>query len=301
MKKIILLLATAPFILAACNKEDNVYDESPLLAQFSATIGNSGPTRASGTSWESGDEIGISMSDRYFNMKYVTLSGDGSFEGSPMYFKNKREPVTVTAYYPFAGDQGVALNSIEACTSAEFQAEGKQSEIDFLFARNENVTGADPKVKFNFSHRMSLLTLTFKNGSGADVNKITSYTIVGAKLDGTFNLSDGVCSAKSDGEAKNLIIDLSNVEVISEKDLAPLILFPQEITGESLTLKIKDNEGQEYACSLNLENDRLEPGYNYKWTVTVNKTSLSVDKAEIINWITKTSEAGASSAEESED
>lgn len=300
MKKIILLAAAA-FTLAACSNDDNYYVEDPVEAQFSATIGSSVPTRASGTSWTRGDEIGISMSDRYFNMKYATNSGDGNFEGSPMYFKNKREPVTLTAYYPFAGTPGVALNSIEASTSAEFQAAGKQSEIDFLFARNENVTGADPKVKFNFSHRMSQLTLAFKNGSGADVNKITSYTIEGAKLDGTFNLSDGVCSAKTDGEAKSLIIDLSDVEVISEKDLAPLILFPQDMTGESLTLKIKDNEGQDYACSLNLVNNRLEPGYNYKWTVTVNKTSLSVDKAEIVDWITKTSEAGASSAEESED
>ncbi|MDE5808491.1 MAG: fimbrillin family protein [Muribaculaceae bacterium] len=300
MKKIILLAAAA-ITLAACSNDDNYYVEDPVEAQFSATIGNGVPTRASGTSWEKGDEIGISMSDRYFNMKYATNSGDGNFEGSPIYFKNKREPVTLTAYYPFAGTQGVALNSIEASTSAEFQTDGKQPEIDFLFARNENVSGENPKVKFNFSHQMSQLTLIFKNGSGADVNKISSYTIEGAILDGTFNLSDGVCSAKPDGEAKSLIIDLTDVEVISEKELDPIILFPQAMTGKTLTLKIKDNEGQDYACSLNLENDRLEPGYNYKWTVTVNKTALSVDKSEIVNWITKSSEAGASSAEESEE
>ena len=148
---------------------------------------------------------------------------------------------------------------------------------------------------------MSQLTLTFKNGSGADVSNITSYSIDGAKLDGTFNLSDGVCSPKTDGEAESLRIDLSNVEVINEKELAPLILFPQVMTGGQLTLKIKDNEGQDYACTLNLENNRLEPGYNYKWTVTVNKTALSVDRSEIVNWVTKASEAGASSAEESEE
>lgn len=293
MKKIILL-AAATFSLAACNNDD-VYVDQPVAAEITATIGSSVTTRASETSWANGDEIGVTMSGRYFNIKYVTNSGDGNFEGASIYFKNKREPETFTAYYPFAGTPGEPLTLIEASTEAEFQTSEKQPKIDFLFASKENVSGEQPKVKFDFSHQMCQLTFTFKNGSGADVSKLSSYSVEGMILDGTFNPSDGVCAVNEDAEAKSLNIDLADVELVSEKALAPLIVFPQAVADKTVTLKIKDNDGQDYACSLNFENNRLEAGYNYKWTVTVNKTAMSVEKSEIVDWITKESDAGASS------
>lgn len=287
MKKIILF-AAATIALAACSNDDNYIDE-PVAAQISATIGSGDLTRASETSWATGDEIGVTMIGRYFNMKYVT-KGDGNFEGSSIYFKNKREEMGLTAYYPFAGTNGVSLNSIEASTSAEFQTAGKQPKIDFLFADEVKVSGENPKVKFKFSHKMSQLTFVFKSGSGAEANKIKSYTIEGLKLDGTFNTSDGVCAPKADAEAKSLNIDLS--KVTSD---APLIVFPQSTPAKTVTMKITDSEGQQYTCSLDFKNNLIEAGNNYKWTITVNKTTVSVDESEILNWNTKESETGASS------
>lgn len=293
MKKIFLLAAVA-IAMTACNNDD-ITNDDPVAAQISATIGAGGTTRASNNSWDIDDKIGITMSGRYFNIEYITKSGDGDFEGSPIYFKNKREPVTLTAYYPFTNIEDESLSEIEGFTTADFQKSAKQRKIDYLFAKKENVTGEQPKVKFEFSHKMSQLTFVFKNGSGADVNQIKTFTIEGLVHAGTFNVADGVCSVKSDAEAENLNIDLTDVKVVSEKEVAPLIVFPQSVADKTVMMKITDSEGQDYACTLSFENNRIEAGNNYKWTIIVNKTSISVEESEINDWSTVEKETGTGS------
>lgn len=288
MKKYILIAAAA-FSMAACNNDDNIVDE-PVAVQVSATIGQGAVSRASNSQWSEADAIGIAMGSRYINMEYVTENGDGVFAGTTMYFRNKREPVTLTAYYPFAGPEGTVPGEngiLSGSTAANNQTEAEQPKIDFLFAKVENVTGADPKVKFAFDHRMSKLTLTFINGIGADVSKISSYQVDGLILGGTFDTATGVCAAN--GDASPLEIGVTAAK--NAEPLPSLILFPQPATGVKLT--ITDEENQVYACDLSFENNELASGNNYKFTITVNKTGLIVDASTITDWTPKESSSGA--------
>ena len=288
MKKI-FLLAAAVMALAACNNADNDVD-GPVAAKVTATIGQSALTRASETLWANGDKIGITMGDRYTNVPYTT-AGNGVFTGDTMYFKNKTEPVTLTAYYPFAGTKGTAPGLIEASTIADNQTTDKQPEFDFLYARKENATGSEPNVNFTFSHRMSKLTLIFKNGNnGTDVGKLTSYQIDGLVLDGTFDTTTGVCAANNVAPES---LSMATTGVESGKQLPSLIVFPQATAGKTVTLKIKDNENQDYACTLNFGNDGIVSGNNYQFTITVNKTGLIVNTSTIIDWNKQESSADA--------
>lgn len=281
--KIIYIIAAATIALSACSNDTENYVDEPIAAHISASIGNSSVTRAADTSWGAGDEIGVTMGGRYANIKYTTEEGNGDFEGTPLYFKNKREPVTLIAYYPFAGTEGTALDVIEESTPGTRQFSDEQAKFDFLFAKKENVTGLNPEVKFDFSHMMSKITLIFKKGTGADVNNISSYTIEGLVLKGTFNPSTGECAAQSvDTEA--IDIDLTEVNIVSGESVNPLIVFPQNPAADSILLKITDNEDQDYACYLNFGNDGLMSGNNYQFTITVNKTGLIVDKSTISDW-----------------
>lgn len=277
MKKIILL-ATVFLALAACNNEDNFINE-PTEARISATIGKS---RASGTKWDAGDNIGITMGDWYANMEYTT-TGDGMFTGTPMYFKNTTDKVKFTAYYPFAGTEGTAAGTISYSTKAENQTAAKQPEFDFLFALKEDITGKDPQVTLTFSHMMSKITLIFNNGDGADVSKITSYAIEGLVLEGTFNTQTGDCAVNNATTAQ--IISMTTSGVQSMVELPSLIVFPQTVT--AVKLKVSDSEGQDYECPLTFEGNRLESGNNYQFTVRVNKAGLIVDLLTITDWNTK--------------
>lgn len=281
MKKYIFLAAAA-ISLTACNTED-IYTDEPVSVQVSATIGESVLSRASDVSWEANDNIGISMGDRYINLKYTTEKGDGTFDGTVMYFKNKQEQVTLTAYYPFTGDEGTAPGAngvIEVNTGAERQIPDEQSKFDFLYAVEENVTAIRPNVNLRFSHRMSKLTFVFKNGNdGTDVSKITSCEINGLVLDGTFNTATGECAAKADtpSAAVSLTFDVKN-----EEALPSLLFFPQTV--DKVVMKITDSEAQEYSCELKFNDNRIESGNSYVYTITVKKTGLTVNPCEITEW-----------------
>lgn len=291
MKKI-MLFAAATLALAACNNDDEYADNGPVAVQITATIGENAMTRASNTSWAAGDKIGITTlrkgESKYINMEYTTTAGDGVFTGTPMYFQDKTEPVTFTAYYPFTGSEGADPGVIEAYTSAEYQAADKQPEIDFLHDRRSSIKGSDPKVNFVFSHRMSKLTLTFKNGTGADVGKITSYAIEGLTLKGTFDPASekGDCTATEAEGAETLTIDLAQagVTVENEKSIPSLILFPQHTGEKEIKLHIYTNDGQHYGCRLQFGGGNLEASNDYRYTITVNRTELDVDKATIAGW-----------------
>lgn len=301
MNKYVLLTAVA-IALTACSTEENYIDE-PIAAQFSASITQS---RASNNTWDNGDNIGISMSGRYFNIRYTytTEGNDGVFTGNTMYFKNKQEPVTITAYYPYTGNEGQTPDLIECSTTAVRQTPEEQTKFDFLYAVKENVTGAEPDVNLLFSHRMCKLTIDFLNGNiGTDVRRIVSCVISGLVLDGTFNTATGECAAKTEASATDLTLtptvtydDENKVRVA----LPSLLLFPQNVT--KVTMKITDNEDQDYSCDLNFAGNRLEPGNNYLYTITVKKTELSVNQS-IIDWITEplSGEASSDDSDESDD
>lgn len=284
MKKI-FLLAAAAILLAACNNDN--YNDEPVAAQISATIGNG--SRAVDESWANGDKIGITMGTKYYNMEYTTADGKGNFTGTIMYFDNKKDDVTFTAYYPFTGTGGTVPAAIEKSTAAANQTAQKQADFDFLYAAPVVTNGSKPHVAFSFAHMMSKITLIFVNGSGADVSKITSYSIEGLKLNGTFDTQTGACAPKAgDSPAP---ITITPAEVKNNVALPSLIVFPQ--TPASVTLKISDNDGQDYACTLNFTGGRLDSGYNYQFTVTVNKSGLTVNESKITNWKTKPSTADA--------
>ncbi|MDE6287327.1 MAG: fimbrillin family protein [Muribaculaceae bacterium] len=201
MKKI-FLLATTALALAACSNDDN-YVDRPVAAQFTATIGQSNVSRVSGSSWDKNDMIGITTTFNnqvgpFINMRYTTAEGDGAFAGNTIYIYN---PMSLTAYYPFAGDEGTAPKEqgvISAVTDAEHQQPENQKKIDFLFASKAEITTDDANVALEFSHKMSKLTFIFIDGKGADVSKISAYKIEGLALEGSFDTATGVCAAKSD-------------------------------------------------------------------------------------------------------
>ena len=243
MKKCMLIVSAA-IMLTACNSEEINIDEQ-IAARISATIGKSITSRACDENWERGDEIGITMGDIYINRKYTTISGDGSFTGTSMYFRNKNDKLTVSAYYPYSGDEGTSPSIVESSTGFDRQTLAEQPKFDFLYARLDEVSGSAPNINLAFKHQMSKLTLIFKNGNdGTDVSKINSYRIDGLVIDGTFNTVTGECVAKNTSATP---IEMSPA-VEHDVELPYLILFPQTVG--KVTLRIADNEGQEYSCEL---------------------------------------------------
>lgn len=293
--KRLYMIAGAAIALTACdnNIDDPVSGSEPI--QISATIGESVPTRASDSDWSENDKIGITLytgdSAKHVNMEYTTADGKGNFTGNPIYFY---KPMALTAYYPFVGKEGEipftgkegdTPGIITAVTSSENQT--KQAEFDFLWAKQESYSVKDnkPLVTFEFSHKMSKLSLSFEDGAGADVSKIVSCRIDALILSGTFNTLTGEC--KADDLSESVRPEYIGFDLNEGETLPSLILFPQK--PGNVTLHVYANELddpdnlQHYSCQLNFGENGLESGKFYQFKITVSKAELNID-CKIQKW-----------------
>ena len=274
-------LAALALTLAACNNDNENLNGGPVAAQFTADIYEAVSTRASGTTWDDGDCIGITGAG-YTNIPYVLDNNRFKPQSTVIYF-NDIETKTFHAYYPY----NVAGGVLAATTDAT--AQQNQPAIDFLFASGATGDKDSPVVSFtdktkdggadnSFHHRMSQITLTFEAGDGVDFSQVKPerYTLNGAKLTGTFNTADGIATADDGAQTGELTMELADGNLTSS-----VILFPQTAASLPLTVNYRS---QNYRATLTVPEGALQAGDNYTYTVKVRNKDLEVSEATIAKW-----------------
>ena len=287
-----LCLAAAALTLTACSNDDENLNGGPVAAQVTAGIGRV-QTRASGTTWDSGDAIGISTTSQsqtsYVNMKYTT-GGDGNFthaaelggEASGIFFQDADETVTFCAYYPYDEDsnEGSRPGEEGIITDVTTTDQTRQSTFDFLFATGATASKSQPTVSFNntvkentsFTHRMSRLVLNFIAGPDVNLADLSKYTLSGLSMTGSFDTATG--TAYATGAASDLTMDATGITSSS------LILFPQTVTEATLKVVLG---GQNYTAALTFPKANavqgLESGYSYIYNVTIGDNSENTRSA----------------------
>ena len=292
MKIKFFALAALALALAACNNDNEILNGDPVAAQFTADIAIA--TRASGTTWDNGDRIGITdigNDTRYGNVPFILKNGKFEAEGKVIYFEDTKTH-TFRAYYPYNAAGGILTATTDAT------AQQNQPAIDFLFASGATGDKNSPVVSFtdktakggednSFHHRMSRITLTFEAGDGVDFNvvKPERYTLDGLLLTGTFNTADGIATADNGAQTGELAMDLADGNLTSS-----IILFPQTVASLPLVVNYK---GQEYHATLTMPEGALQAGNNYTYTVKVNATGLTLEGCTIGSWVDGGGESGA--------
>ena len=274
-------LAALALTLAACNNDNENLNGGPVAAQFTADIYEAVSTRASGTTWDDGDCIGITGAG-YTNIPYVLDNNRFKPQSTVIYF-NDIETKTFHAYYPY----NVAGGVLTATTDAA--AQQNQPAIDFLFASGATGDKDSPVVSFtdktkdggadnSFHHRMSQITLTFEAGDGVDFSQVKPerYTLDGLKLTGTFNTADGIATADDGAQTGELTMELADGNLTSS-----VILFPQTAASLPLTVNYRS---QNYRATLTVPEGALQAGNNYTYTVKVRNKGLEVSEATIAKW-----------------
>ena len=292
MKTRFFALATLALALVACNNDNENLNGDPVAAQFTADIAPA--TRASGTTWDNGDRIGITdigNDTQYGNVPFILKNGKFEAEGKVIYIEDTKTH-TFRAYYPYNAAGGILAATTDAT------AQQNQPAIDFLFASGATGDKNNPVVSFtdktykggednSFHHRMSRITLTFEAGDGVDfsVVKPERYTLDGLLLTGTFNTADGIATADNGAQTGELAMDLADGNLTSS-----IILFPQTVASLPLVVNYK---GQEYHATLTMPEGALQAGNNYTYTVKVNATGLTLEGCTIGSWVDGGGESGA--------
>ena len=292
MKTRFFALAALALALVACNNDNENLNGDLVAAQFTADIAPA--TRASGTTWDNGDRIGITdigNDTRYGNVPFILKNGKFEAEGKVIYIEDAKTH-TFRAYYPYNAAGGILTATTDAT------AQQNQPAIDFLFASGATGDKNSPVVSFtdktykggednSFHHRMSRITLTFEAGDGVDfsVVKPERYTLDGLLLTGTFNTADGIATADNGLQTGELTMNLADGNLTSS-----IILFPQTVASLPLVVNYK---GQEYHATLTMPEGALQAGNNYTYTVKVNATGLTLEGCTIGSWTDGGGESGA--------
>ena len=292
MKTRFFALAALALALVACNNDNENLNGDLVAAQFTADIAPA--TRASGTTWDNGDRIGITdigNDTQYGNVPFILKNGKFEAEGKVIYIEDIKTH-TFRAYYPYNAAGGILAATTDAT------AQQNQPAIDFLFASGATGDKNSPVVSFtdktykggednSFHHRMSRITLTFEAGDGVDfsVVKPERYTLDGLLLTGTFNTADGIATADNGLQTGELTMNLADGNLTSS-----IILFPQTVASLPLVVNYK---GQEYHATLTIPEGALQAGNNYTYTVKVNATGLTLEGCTISSWVDGGGESGA--------
>lgn len=305
MKKAILLGSLAIALTACSNNDESTAIDTGNNGQalFSASIEGQNKTRAYDRTWEEDDQIGItgtSGDKTYTNVAYGTdgnAAGNFSPVDTPIYYQDDNT-VNFTAYYP---RKNLAAGTTTIAADTWKQAD--QKSFDFLYATGQG-SKQNFNVAFTFSHKMAKLALTIQKGTDVtfDEVKAVKLLLTGFNHKGTFNVADGTTATEdTEPEMWQFANNTENVTynapvVVNEADeilTYTLIMFPQEF--QSLPFSAELTDKQTFSATLDFtaanENagdtapkNEWVAGRQYNMSVTLNKTSITVNGCTITKW-----------------
>lgn len=255
------VLLPAVFCMASCSK--NISGERARV-MIVPTL----ETRVSALDFDKGDRIGLSIvrgTEPYAENAAMTYDG-AVFSDGPLWYAERQEPSTLTAYYPYA----------ETGMPDEFMVASDQrtgcSSSDLLGAVARDVLPADGPVNMVFSHLLSQLTILANTRPDAEVAGVA--------------LSGFSPAARVDWESLTVAAVAGNsVREVLACEIQPglayrAILVPQEA---DLTVTVSMDDGSVYRRTIG--SVRLESRKQYTLSVDVADERLNLSlKGMIQNW-----------------
>ncbi len=274
MKKIILS-ALALVALASCSKDltnDPTESNDLVAATFSSSIG----TRASGTSWSEGDEIGVFMlrtdevSDSE-NVPYETAAGDGKFAASSSYiYYPQTGTVDFLAYYPYQSGMSDYAYSIDVSDQDDLEA------IDLMVATKlTGVSATNDSQSLAFAHMLCEVNLNISKNETIESLEGLTATFGEVLTTNTYDVSGLAFDTAGDADTIDLNVSEDGTTITA-------ILVPQTISAQAITFTVEEKSYVGYLT------ETLESGKSYTYSVTIGQEIFTVGAATITDWVAGT-------------
>lgn len=293
MKKY-LFFAAAALALAACSNDsetENWNGEIRLRSGLDVQQTTRAATDIQGAQFDNGESVDVYINENtdgtpttsYLQPLTYTTDGNGGMTTQTQpYYPTSGNGVNIYAIYP-SGTKAGELFTVQADQSAD--ANYKKSDLMYGKPAQNPVSRTSSPVNINFSHRLSKVTVVLKSGNGnPDLNEAV-VTLKDVKLSATFT-----ATAES-GSVSEATGDATDIKVMTAANNAlsgSAVVVPQTLGTSFIEVKLK-NGGVLTSSSLKDESDNpisdvvLTSGKEYKYTITVNLTSLDVTSS-ISNW-----------------
>ncbi len=285
MRKTLMFgLGLATTLLAtSCTKEENFNQTQGIV--FSSSISS----RATDTSFEKNDEIGISMTPgNITNVLYSTEDGTSFTSANPITYDmaGNVETVDFTAVYPYK--DGSISNSVYNFTLST-SPETPLTENDVMLASSPGISVGSKNVGLNFKHKLVKVVVQLSDANGQAITG-AQLKINNQQLVGSLNLSDATvtstdaaddempfaANASISGQYQTIVMPSAPVqgryiEVIHEEKTYTLPVDNQEfVSGKKLT----------FTATLNADGT-VDPGK----PIIVNPTVSDWDEKIESGWI----------------
>lgn len=231
------------------------------------------------------------------NLDY-TANGSGGFNGTTVYFPQSGKGVNIYAYAPYKAD--LELNGNYAFTvKADQSSADNYIASDLLWGQPMKEKSDNPgtyvtanpvartknNVNVSFSHLLSKIEVELTAGSGLtpDDFKGATLSIQNTKPSTTLTLANGNISEAS-GDAIDIIAAKYGTSTTPTLTAAAIVV-PQIVAKGTKFMKLHLATGGDLYYTLpNGDDLTLENGKIYKYTITVNLTSLTVTSS-ITEWV----------------
>lgn len=306
--KTILTFGLATLLMTACQKDEGI-DYNPMEGvSYPIVIDNSIDqqyiSRVDDGGFCEGDQVGLyGVNYTNDNTQAGTLLDEGNqvdnarytydeaaltwHSQGGVYYKNAETNIDLYAYYPY--DHPASVNAY-AFEVAQDQS-GKNAHdgfaiSDFLWAKAENITPSEAKVKLRFSHRLACAHVVLVEGEGFAAGEFDalekSLLVMNTTRTAAIDLATGVATATGEAPSEGIVMK-SNAEgfraiVVPQTVEAGKALF--SITLDGIAYRFKMSEGFVY-----------EAGKQSKFSIRLNKkghtgeVELQLINTEIVEWV----------------
>ncbi|WP_437920397.1 DNA/RNA non-specific endonuclease [Sphingobacterium sp. LRF_L2] len=268
VKKAVFLSTILLIVYSGC-KQNNFLKEQEEAVYFTPTITGQITTKATGTSWDAGDQIGVYMlqsgkqlssSNIVNNVANTTFTINGSVfqSSSPVYLQE--EAVDFLAYYPYQENTNFTY-------AVNLSDQDDQAALDLMYAANaKNITKSTSAVPLVFERQLSRLaiSLTLSNSEALQVSGLTPV-LSSAHTQAEFDLAAGTLSNSTSEETniKGKLTALTNAQALVEFTLLP----GEELTGK--TIQFQSSTGESYSWTIPTFS-ALEKGNRYTLDIKID-------------------------------
>ena len=262
MRKTILFGLTAAMLATACSEEDDLRQG---IAGEGITFTSSVMSRATDTSFEADDAIGVSMyTESGFignatNVQYTTTDGTAFTSTNPMTWgaAGSAETVDFKGVYPYKAD--AVADGIYSFTLATGEG-ASLSDNDVMYSSMTDVTVGAKNVDLTFTHKLVKVVMQVYD-QNRNLLPGATVKINNQQTSGTLNLADG--TVEGTGTADATLDFASNPDVEGEYQT---IVMPSTATqGRVITITYNDVD---YPCPVDMY--AFESGKKVIFSATLN-------------------------------
>ncbi|MDD4418556.1 MAG: fimbrillin family protein [Bacteroides graminisolvens] len=278
MKKFLFAAMAATVCLTSCSNDndDIVKVESETQLKINPSIG--AMTRAAKSTWSSGDQLGVFVTNGSINSAYEGIASNlnvpFSFDGSGWTSSRiplTNNPATIFAYYPYS-------NGVTDGTSMPVES---TSQTDYLYGTGgSTATVLNQNVDINMKHALSQVLFRMKRGGNYTLGpgNLTKVVISNEnsgnalKSKGVLNISTG---AVSSSDPQNLTLTATETISSTETPFSAIVMPVSPLSSGNILKVTFTIDGEEYYHFFK-QSTEWKQGYRNIYSFELNDNGLEI-------------------------